>query len=271
MTQKTDRWVVRALVFGAILCAVVFWIAGGLAQAQTYRDSAGTVVPGFVLVDPTGKGPLGTVANPLVTTGGGQSVSFPLGPTTVPSQALSITVTGTLITGYTIPSGGQGLSGILSSIDTDVRQPLAAGSAIIGNVRIDQTTPGANNVQSISGTTGGQSNSSEIVPNNTTGVSVKASAGTLYGLQLVGVGSAPAYVKIYDTASAPTCGSGTPIKRLIIPAAPTAANGAGSNITFGASGILLANGLGYCVTTGIADNDTTAPAASTYLVNMDYK
>jgi len=108
-----------------------------------------------------------------------------------------------------------------------------------------------------------------IVPNNTTAVVVKASAGTLFGLQVYGINAAPAYVKIYNATSA-TCGSGTPVKRIMIPAASTAANGAGSNVTFG-PGLALGTGITYCVTTGIADNDTTAPTASNFLVNVDYE
>jgi hypothetical protein len=108
-----------------------------------------------------------------------------------------------------------------------------------------------------------------IVPNNTTAVVVKGSAGTLFGAQIYGIGAAPAYLKIYNAATA-TCGSGTPVKRLMIPAAATAANGAGSNVTFG-PGLAMGTGITYCVTTGIADNDTTAPAAATFLVNVDFE
>lgn len=118
--------------------------------------------------------------------------------------------------------------------------------------------------------TGGASTTGNIAANNTTAVVVKASAGTLYGAQLYGIGSAPAYLKIYDATSA-TCGSGTPVKRLMIPANSTAANGAGSNVSFGDVGVAFSTGITYCVTTGIADNDNTAPAASTFLVNLDWK
>lgn len=118
--------------------------------------------------------------------------------------------------------------------------------------------------------TGGASTNGNIVANNTTAVVIKASAGTLYGAQLYGIGSAPAYLKIYNAVSA-TCGTGTPVKRLMIPAASTAANGAGSNTSFGDIGVAFGTGITYCVTTGIGDADTTAPAASTYLVNLDWK
>lgn len=120
------------------------------------------------------------------------------------------------------------------------------------------------------GTTGGASTTGNIVANNTIAVVVKSGAGTLYGAQLYGIGAAPAYLKIYNATSA-TCGSGTPVKRLMIPAAGTAANGNGSNINFGSSGVAFGTGITYCVTTGIADADTAAPAAATFLVNLDWK
>jgi len=116
---------------------------------------------------------------------------------------------------------------------------------------------------------GGANQFSAIVPANTTGVFVVGGNRAIVSLQLGGIGSVPAYVKFYDTAVAPTCGSGTPTKRLIIPAASTAGNGAGSNVVpYG--GIKFVQGIGYCVTVGILDADTTAPAAATYLVNFDW-
>lgn len=156
-------------------------------------------------------------------------------------------------------------------VDPAILNPIAAGSAIIGKVGIDQTTPGTTNgVQALAGTTGGATPMGNIAANNTTAVVVKASAGTIFGMQLGNIGSVPAYLKIYNATSA-TCGSGTPIKRLIIPKAGTAADGGGSNIPIPATGISLSTGITYCVTGGIADNDTTAPAASTVLINIDFK
>lgn len=108
-----------------------------------------------------------------------------------------------------------------------------------------------------------------IVPPNTTAVVVKGSAGTLFGVQVYGINAAPAYLKIYNATSA-TCGSGTPVKRIMIPAASTAANGAGSNVTFG-PGLAMGTGITYCVTTGIADADTGTPTAANFLVNVDYE
>lgn len=133
---------------------------------------------------------------------------------------------------------------------------------------LNTTTAGPANLAAAA--TGGASKTGFLVANNTTGVLVKNSAGTIYSAQLGGIGSVPAWVKIYDSASAPTCGSGTPVKRLIIPANSSPTLGAGSNINFGPFGFAVTNGFGYCVTTGIADADTGAPAINSYVVNFDW-
>jgi hypothetical protein len=119
---------------------------------------------------------------------------------------------------------------------------------------------------------GGSTAYSEIVPANTTGISIKGSAGTVYGLpSLTNNGTAPLYVKLYNTASAPTCGSGTPVLRFEIPVnASTAADGAGSNPVISAVGIAFSAGIGMCVTGGIADADTTTPTASVAIVNVNF-
>lgn len=117
----------------------------------------------------------------------------------------------------------------------------------------------------------GPSSSFHLIAANTNNSTlIKGSAGWVWSLQLGGIGAAPAYVKLYDKATVPTCGTDVPVKTFIIPAASTAANGGGSNIslTVGENFLL---GIGLCVVTGIADNDNTAVAAATFIVNIDYK
>lgn len=118
--------------------------------------------------------------------------------------------------------------------------------------------------------TGGATQTSFVAANSNNATSLKASAGTVYSVQLAGIGSAPAYLKFYDKASAPTCQSDTIVSQFIIPAASTAANGAGSNVSIPV-GKNFATGIAYCVVTGIAANDNTSVAAATYVVNIDYK
>lgn len=109
---------------------------------------------------------------------------------------------------------------------------------------------------------------STIVANNTTAIVIKATGGTVYSVDGFNNGAAIAYVKLYNASSA-TCGSGTPQARYLIPFG-SASNGSGFNIS-NINGDAYGNGIVMCVTTGIADNDTTAPAASTYIVNIHYK
>ena len=105
----------------------------------------------------------------------------------------------------------------------------------------------------------------------TTGVNVKGSAGTLYSLDLDGVATTTVWVKLYDKATAPTCGTDTPVQRYLIPLNSTAANGGGHAIPIGPVGMQFANGISYCLNTGIVDSDTAAVAANTAIINMSYK
>lgn len=169
-----------------------------------------------------------------------------------------------LPTNAAVETGGN-LATIAAGLAPLGQQTMANSPSV--NIASDQSAVA---VKVTGQTTGGNSTSGAIAPNNTTAVVVKSSAGTLYGVQVYGIGSVPAYLKIYNATSA-TCGSGTPVKRLMIPAAATAANGGGSNVSFGSTGVAFSTGITYCVTTGITDADTTAPAASTYLVNLDWQ
>ncbi|MEJ0071121.1 MAG: hypothetical protein WDO24_23005 [Pseudomonadota bacterium] len=144
---------------------------------------------------------------------------------------------------------------------------LPAGTNLIGKAGIDQTTPGTTNaVVMAAATAGGASVSSTQVANNTTAIVVKGSAGTLYGIEVFNNSATIAYVKFYNAASA-TCGSGTPVQRVMIPAN---ASGAGA-ISQTTLGIAYGTGITSGITTGFADTDATAPAASTYIVNAIFK
>lgn len=109
-----------------------------------------------------------------------------------------------------------------------------------------------------------------IAAATTNATSVKGSAATVFSCQLGGI-AGPAFLKIYNKATAPTVGTDTPVKTLIIPVASTAANGAGSNISFGPGGLTLATGFAAAVTGVITDADTTAVAAASFAINCDYE
>lgn len=121
-------------------------------------------------------------------------------------------------------------------------------------------------------TANGLTPQSAIVANNTTSVAVGSSAAhQLYAVDGFSISSAtPVYVKFYNAAQgSTTCGSGTPVLRYVISAA--GGTGGSGEIMHDANGVAFGTALTYCVTAGIADNDTTAPAASTYVLNLLYK
>lgn len=116
--------------------------------------------------------------------------------------------------------------------------------------------------------TGGASVKSIQAANNTTSIAIDASPGTLYGLTVFNNSATIAYAKLYNAAQgSTTCGSGTPIQRVLIPASTT---GAGAVIPLPV-GVIYSTAITLCITTGFADSDTTAPAASTYIVEAVYK
>lgn len=127
-------------------------------------------------------------------------------------------------------------------------------------------------VASVPLASGGLVIQSAIVANNTTSVAVGTSAPhQIYGIDAYSISSAtPAFIKLYNaTQGSTTCGSGTPLARFMIPASGgTAGSG---QIWHDANGIAFGTALTYCVTTGIADADTSAPAASTYILNISYQ
>ena len=72
------------------------------------------------------------------------------------------------------------------------------------------------------------------------------------------------YVKFYNKATAPTCGTDVPV--LTIPA-PASATGGAPVVLAPAQGMKFGLGVGFCIVAGIADNDNTN-AATGVAVNV---
>jgi hypothetical protein len=98
---------------------------------------------------------------------------------------------------------------------------------------------------------------------STNATSVKGSAGQLGVISVTNNGASNAYLKIYNSASAPTAGSGTPVQRYMIPA------GLGNNIPLGGP-LYFSAGIGFTITGGAADTDTTAVLLNQVQVNLGY-
>lgn len=110
--------------------------------------------------------------------------------------------------------------------------------------------------------------SSTIIANNTTAIVIATKPGSVYSIDAFNNSTTLAYVKLYNASSA-TCGSDTPQARYMIPFGASSSGG-GFNLS-NINGDAYVNGITMCVTGGVADNDTTAPPASTYIVNVHYK
>lgn len=119
---------------------------------------------------------------------------------------------------------------------------LAAGTALAGDF----------SAQYRAGSTGAATIRHVVSAASTNATSVKASAGKVVGWQLQNTTAAIVYVKLHNTASAPTAGTGV-VQTIGIPA-----NGK-SEVSY-LGGIGFATGIGMTIVTGAADADATAVA-----------
>jgi len=98
---------------------------------------------------------------------------------------------------------------------------------------------------------------------DTNGALVKAGPTTVSMLTGSNINAAARYLKVYDKATAPTVGTDEVAYTFILPGATT---GGGSNIPL-ARELNLNRGFGLALTTGVADTDTGAVAASELVIN----
>lgn len=136
--------------------------------------------------------------------------------------------------------------------DTGTLPVSLTSTTVTGTVAVSMTSPTTTfRLLSATGSSGDANN-------------VKNASGTLFGIQGANVATSARYLKIYNTSSAPTAGSGTPIKTLYIPAS--------SAFVFDFfRGYTFATGIGFTLVTGSADNNSTSVTAGDILaLNIDY-
>lgn len=101
--------------------------------------------------------------------------------------------------------------------------------------------------------------------NTTNATTVKASPGQVYGIEIGNESTTiPAWLSLYNTAGAPSCGTSI-IQQFYVPAT---ALGASVQFQFPVPREFT-TGIGFCFTTGIAG--TGAPAATDYVINITYR
>lgn len=103
------------------------------------------------------------------------------------------------------------------------------------------------------------------ISDGTDSTNVKASAGQLGFIMATNTNASARYVKFYNSASAPTLGSGTPVLRCMIPP-----DSSGFVISIPA-GMYFDTGIGFTMSTGAADSDANAVASNEIILNLGYK
>lgn len=146
-----------------------------------------------------------------------------------------------VVTGAANVSIIAGMGSGVVGIDTPV--VIAAGTNSIGTV----ATPAGTAIS--------------VTSAATTNASVQKSAGgNLFEISASNPTATPAYIKLYNKASAPTVGTDVPVLTITVPAASATQLGA-VNLTFSRIGKRFATGIAMAITGGVAATDTAAAVA----------
>jgi hypothetical protein len=92
----------------------------------------------------------------------------------------------------------------------------------------------------------------------------KASPGNLYGYEIYNTTTTTYYLRLYNTASAPTCSSATGFVRSIPIPAASAAGQVGGLVRLTPVPVGFSTGISYCLTAGSANNDNTSAATGVF-------
>jgi len=133
-------------------------------------------------------------------------------------------------------------------------QTAAGNVRVNGNVPLTCNASGANcQVATPASTSVNRLLSAAATTNSTL---VKASAGLVFRVDGRNNKASPVYLKLYDKASAPTCGTDVPVYTIYIAATSS------YSFEFNAKPFSFGTGIGYCLTGAAADNDTTVLVAA---------
>ncbi len=147
-----------------------------------------------------------------------------------------------------------------------VAQPTAADL----NATVVGTGTFATQSTLVGATTGGATSYGLQSAASTNSTSVKGSAGTLVGMNLINTTTTIYYLRMYNASSAPTCSSATNFVRTW-PIPPAAASGQAGGIaaSLPVQGVAFSTGIAFCLTGGPTSTDNTNAATGVF-VNLDY-
>ena len=187
-----------------------------------------------------------------------------------PSQNIESVVPGTGATNLGKAEDAAHASGDVGVMALAVRRDtLVASSGTTGDYEPLQTDANGQlrivpEVKPQATTSGGAGPYRKISAGSGDAASVKGSPGQVYGVHIENIGASACFVKLYDSASAPTVGSGTPVACYRVGA------GASRDVIM-PLGLAFSAGIGLVIVTGIADANTTAVNASEVIVNVEFK
>jgi hypothetical protein len=153
----------------------------------------------------------------------------------------------------------------LGAVFNDSITNLTSGSA--GAMRLTTDRMLFVNAAKFGGATGGASECNLQSAASTNSTNCKASAGTLYGYEIINTTATLYYLRLYNASSAPTCSSATGFIRSI--PIPASATGAGV-VRDTAVGTSYGTGLGFCLTGGPSSTDNTNAATGVF-ISLSYR
>ena len=229
---------------------------GSAVVARTSSFGLATIqVTGTYTGALTIQGTLGDIDSGWVTLGGSVILNMNTNAfsATIPSAAQSIyqvDVSGLSAIRVTGLAAVTGAANVSISLSDDISIMALQG----GNMTLSASTASIGTIATPAGTAYAATTAA-----STNAAVVKSTAGNLFEITVSNPTATPAYVKLYNKATAPTVGTDVPV--LTIPVAATAAGAGTVTINFGQIGKRFVTGIGIAVTGAAVATDTTATVA----------
>lgn len=147
----------------------------------------------------------------------------------------------------------------------------ASNASLVGTLELYTSTPPMNIVAMgtyislVAQNTGAGTQDFHLISAASTNANnIKNGSGTVYGYEIGNSNVAIRYVKLYNKATAPSVGTDTPFRTILVPAS-------GRAWFHSSTGFALGTGISIATTTGLADSDSTAVGLSDLAIEIDYK
>lgn len=240
------------------LALVLAFLIGSIASASAacvgpivMHDFPGTSFNMSVVTAPTGANDCqSNVAVPTWAGGTlGAMAAYGTSPGAVLVPGVNAFVTNTLngitmgdaIAAGSFPTGSPVFSGLFNGTSYD--RPRSGGVTGMAGVNLQSST------------LGGCTPAKTLSAATTNSTSIKGSVGTLCKMITINTTATLYYLKMYNTAAAPTCNSDT-----VVATYPVPPSNGGVAVNLGPFGEAYTAGIGFCLTANLADNDNTAAA-----------